>query len=413
VATGSRQPRPDPRGPGLTRPGRRPPVTPAEAKLGAAIAKQLRAAGPSSGALVYDLGQRAEVFGARAAIGRPPASVEKLWTTVALLRTLGPRARLHTVVVGAGNQRGGVWHGDLYLRGGGDPTFGDAGFNRFYNFGYGPTPTQLANQLRAHGIRRVTGHVIADESLFDRHRGGLLTGQLVDVPDFEGQLSALTYDHGTIVAHYSPATFAAQALAWAMGRAGIQAPASKRVGDAPRHGRVLAVVSSPPMSTMIRLMNVRSDDLFAESFAKQLGSRFAHSGTLGAGARVIARTIAGAYHLRPTILDGSGLSRQDRTSPAQIVDLLRDVWQTSTGDQLTTSLPVVGVNGTVRGIALKTPAAGHCLAKTGTLDNITNLAGYCHARGGHQLAFALFVDGPANGPAFWLESKMLAAIASY
>ena len=83
------------------------------------------------------------------------------------------------------------------------------------------------------------------------------------------------------------------------------------------------------------------------------------------------------------------------------------------GDELVASLPTVGSDGTVQGIGLKTAAVGHCVAKTGTLDYVTNLAGYCHSRGGHTLAFALFVDGPDNGTRFCLESQMIGAIARY
>jgi len=85
-------------------------------------------------------------------------------------------------------------------------------------------------------------------------------------------------------------------------------------------------------------------------------------------------------------------------SLAAITDaaLLRLVWGTGTGRILERSLPLVGVNGTVRQIANGTSAQGHCVAKTGTLDNVTNLAGYCHSRGHKTLAFALFIDGPSN-----------------
>ena len=108
---------------------------------------------------------------------RPPASVEKLYTSLAVLRELGPDATLQTKVLGAGSLGSrGVWHGDLYLVGGGDPTFGDQGFNRTWEFGYGPTASQLANQLQAHGIRRVTGAVIGDGSLFDGRVGPPSTG---------------------------------------------------------------------------------------------------------------------------------------------------------------------------------------------------------------------------------------------
>ena len=393
--------------------GHRPAVSGAVAGLQAALTRTMREAGPSSGALVYDVDNRAELFGLRSTVKRPPASVEKLWTTCALMNRLGPHARLHTTVLGTGTLRHGVWHGNLYLRGGGDPTFGDPTFNRAWLQGYGPTANQLVDQLRAHGIRRVTGRVIGDESLFDRRRGGMLTNLMVDVPDFGGQLSALTYDHGATAPHYDPATFAARELALTMRSSHIAARASSHPAPAPAGAHLLAIVSSPPLATMTRLMDVPSDDLFAELFTKQLGVLFGRGGTIAAGSRVIADTIADAYDLHPTIVDGSGLSRDDRSSPLEVVDLLRDVWKTRVGNELSASLPVVGVEGTVKTIGLKTAAQGRCRAKTGTLNYVTNLAGYCHSRSGRTLAFALFVDGPDNGSAILQESKMIAAIARY
>ncbi len=164
---------------------------------------------------------------------------------------------------------------------------------------------------------------------------------------------------------------------------------------------------------MLHLMNVPSDDLFAEMFTKQLGVLFGGGGTIAAGAQVIAHTIADKYDLHPTIVDGSGLSRDDGSSPLEVVDLLRDIYGSTLGGNLDATLPVVGETGTVQTIALKTAAVGHCVAKTGTLNYVTNLAGNCDARGGHRLAFALFVDGPDNATAIALEGKMVAAIARY
>ena len=394
-------------------------VTPASAAaltLRTGLSRALRRArlgGSGVGVLVYDLSDHTELYGLDPTVKRPPASVEKLWTTTALMDRLGPHARLHTTLLGAGRQRHSVWHGDLYLRGDGDPTFGDPQFNRVWNEGYGPTATQLVEQLRSHGIRRVTGLVYADESLFDRRRGGLMTDYLADVPDFGGQLSALTYDHGTTAPRYDPATFAARELVLTMRGSHIAARASTHAARTPRAARLLGIVDSPPLSVMTRLMDVPSDDLFAELFAKQLGVRFGRGGTIADGAHVIAQTIAADYDLHPRILDGSGLSRDDRSSPLEVVDLLRDLYRTKVGDELSASLPTVGVNGTVQSIGVRTAAARRCLAKTGTLNYVTNLAGYCAARGGHELAFALFVDGPDNGTAIVLESKMIAVIARY
>jgi D-alanyl-D-alanine carboxypeptidase/D-alanyl-D-alanine-endopeptidase (penicillin-binding protein 4) len=164
---------------------------------------------------------------------------------------------------------------------------------------------------------------------------------------------------------------------------------------------------------MTRLMDVPSDDLFAELFTKQLGVLFGGEGSISAGAQVISHTITASYGLHPRILDGSGLSRNDRSSPLEIVDLLRDVWRTAVGGELEASLPTVGVEGTVKTIGTGTAAQGRCIAKTGTLDYVSNLAGYCRAKGGHELAFAFLIDGPPNYIALALESKMVGVIARY
>ena len=145
---------------------------------------------------------------------------------------------------------------------------------------------------------------------------------------------------------------------------------------------------------------------------KQLGVRFGHGGSIASGAKVIAHQIA-HYGIHPGIIDGSGLSRDDRSSPAQVLVLLRRVWRTPIGHILLPSLPVVGVNGTTRRIGVGTAAQGSCIGKTGTLDGVTNLAGYCHARDGHMLAFALFIDGPSNDQSIVMMGPMVGAIAKY
>ena len=363
--------------------------------------------------MVYDLSHGTPLFALRDGIKRPPASVEKLYTSVAVLRKLGPGARLHTSVLGVGHLGpGGVWHGRLYLKGGGDPTFGDGTFNRIWEQGYGPTAAQLAGQLRARGIHRVTGPLIGDASLFSRRPGGPATAFAPDIPDFGGELGALTFDHGSTSGSLTPGAFAARQLARTLRSQQVRVKAAPLVGIAPRRVQTLASVSSPPMSVLLKLMDVPSDDLFAEILTMQLGRRFGGNGTIAAGARVISG-VAHSYDVHPRIVDGSGLSRDDGSSPDEVVALLRAVWHTPIGRMLTAALPVVGVSGTVETIADRTPAQGRCFAKTGTLNGVTNLAGYCAARGNQSLAFALFIDGPPNWSALTLLGRMVAAIASY
>ena len=131
------------------------------AGLQADLSHELALAGPHSGAYVYDLTAKQALFSERAATLRPPASVEKLYTAATALEQMGASARLATSVLGAGHLGpGGVWEGSLYLRGGGDPTFGSASFIRAHYGGVGANVSSLAAQLvGVDGIHHITGSV--------------------------------------------------------------------------------------------------------------------------------------------------------------------------------------------------------------------------------------------------------------
>jgi D-alanyl-D-alanine carboxypeptidase/D-alanyl-D-alanine-endopeptidase (penicillin-binding protein 4) len=388
----------------------RPPRAPARvsapshdglAALQADIAHQMHMAGSTSGAVVYDYTAQRLLFAVRANDARPPASVEKLYTSTAALALLGPTARLSTTVLGTGSLGAdGTWHGNLYVHGGGDPTLGSAAFDRIYADGHGALMSTLAQRVRAAGIRRVTGHVIADESLLDTERGPVSSDGVPDLGDLGGQLSALTYNHGYVGpapkhswhAPMTPATYAGLEFSRALARAGVRARPAQMAHTTPAGAEVLAGVQSAPMSELLGLMNRPSDDLYAELLLKQLGVRFDGAGTTAAGAASVERVLAG-YGLHPHVVDGSGLSRLDDTTPRDVVQLLVDVTPTSLGPVLRASLPVAAVSGTLQTRMRHTVAAGRCEAKTGTLNFVTNLAGYCHSLSGHLIVFALFMDG--------------------
>jgi D-alanyl-D-alanine carboxypeptidase/D-alanyl-D-alanine-endopeptidase (penicillin-binding protein 4) len=71
------------------------------------------------------------------------------------------------------------------------------------------------------------------------------------------------------------------------------------------------------------------------------------------------------------------------------------------------------VNGTVQRIAAHSAAQGRCVAKTGTLNYVTNLAGYCTTPDRHVLAFALMFDGPGNWTVEQWLNQIVPAIARY
>src|SRR5205807_3366601 len=99
--------------------------------LTAALNRGMRLIGGASGAYVLDSTTGQVLYSQAAGVGRMPASVEKLYTTSTALLRMGPTATLSTTVLGVGavNPQG-QWQGTLYLRGGGDPTFGSASFDR-------------------------------------------------------------------------------------------------------------------------------------------------------------------------------------------------------------------------------------------------------------------------------------------
>jgi len=362
-------------------------------RLGRVMDAAMRTLGDHSSAYAVDLENGQVLFSDDAEIPRNPASVEKLYTLTTALVLFGPDGTLQTRVYASGTLRGGVLHGNLYLRGGGDPTFGDAHFDRL-NYGTGTTVQALARLLiERTRIRKIKGSVIGDETYFDDRRGGPSAGYGVD-PNLVGELSALAFDRGATGSLGSPAAYAAFALAGALRHDGVVVTGRSHAGvtDVARSS-LLATINSPPMATLARLTAVPSDDFFAEMLLKALGARFGTGGTTAAGAEVVRRFLA-TLHLEPAIVDGSGLSRDDRTTPVEVVTLLRDLSPGGIpalqpiGEALRAAMPVVSEDGTLEFRMHGSAASGHCVAKTGTLSDASDLAGWCNG----EVAFAFLMN---------------------
>jgi D-alanyl-D-alanine carboxypeptidase/D-alanyl-D-alanine-endopeptidase (penicillin-binding protein 4) len=386
-------------------------------ELQADLAHQIALAGPHDGGYVYDLTTHTALFSQRASTLRPPASVEKLYTATTALQLLGATARLSTSVLGAGQMNPlGVLEGDLYLRGGGDPTFGSTSFITSHYGGTGASVTQLANALvNADGLREVTGRVLGDESYWDSRRGEPSSNYAFD-PFLEGNLSALEFDRG-IQGHehgaHAPAAYAARKLLAALKADGVHVRGGSGAGTTPAGAATLATAESPTVAELLALMLPPSDNFFAESLLKDLGARFGGAGTTAAGAAVVTATIGTLLGFRPRVVDGSGLSPADHTSPYQVVSLLAGLYGTPIGDVLRGSMAVAGRTGTLALRMRHTRAAGRCQGKTGTLTGASNLAGYCAAADGHTLAFAFFNDGISTTAAHVFQDHMTISLAGY
>jgi D-alanyl-D-alanine carboxypeptidase/D-alanyl-D-alanine-endopeptidase (penicillin-binding protein 4) len=384
--------------------------------LSRALTNGLSQAGNATGAYVVDLTTGQTLFSERAGTGRLPASVEKLYTTSTALLRLGPNANLLTRVLGVGTMSQGVFTGTLYLKGGGDPTFGAQGFDRYY-YGTGASVQRLvANLIRDTGLRAVDGRIAGDESYFDSLRGTIAT-DFESSSYVEGQLSGLAYDRGfTSVSELAfqphPAQFAAQQFAAALRAAGVKVPNRTPIyaGTAPPEARQLTDIHSPRLATLLKLTNAPSDNFFAEMLIKDLGARFGGAGTTAAGAAVVLAQIARSFGIHPRLDDGSGLSYDDSTSPMDVVTLLEHM----AGNQpFVRSLAVAGESGTLIDEMRGTYAQGRCRGKTGTLQAVSNLVGYCTARNGDELAFAFLMNSIDPDYAHPIQDRMALALTDY
>lgn len=340
-----------------------------------------------SGAIALDLATGSVVFAQNGHRSLAPASNAKLPLTYAALVKLGATYRIETDVFGAGGQEGATWNGALVLKGNGDPTLSRADLRA------------LALQVRTAGIRRVTGGVIGDESSYDARR--MVAGWKASF--FIGEsppLSALIVDRGRVgrFTSSSPALAAARAFRAALRKAGIVVTGTVRIGQSENWLELLASVSSPTLSTMLRFMDKESDNFTAEMLLKQLGLAELDRGTSAAGASVVteALTEAGVPMTGVRIVDGSGLSRLDRLTANALASLLNVSWtDPSVHPLLLASLPVAGVSGTLASRLGKGLTRGRVVAKTGTTDIASALSGYV----GDRFAFAVLQNG--NPLAYW------------
>jgi len=387
-----------------------------EATMVKRLARYMRAAGPYSGAYVVDVSgdKPRSVFRWRQHTPRILASNAKLFTTTAALSRFGSEGTLGTEVLGIGElDTEGVFRGSLYLRGGGDPTFGSRRFTT-RSYGGGATVQDLAALLEDTGIQRITGRVYGDESAFDSLRGGPDSGY--GVSPWVGPLSALSYNRGLFTEsgrgyQGNPPAFAAARLDEALETAGVRVRLKPRAGGTPAEARVLASVDSPPMERLIRLTNKPSDNFFAETLLKDLARQAGGVGTTAAGAR-IAAAHARRLGARATLVDGSGLSRGNRASPLSVVRLLTAMRQSEDSDAFGGSLPIAGRDGTLFDRMRRGAAHWRCLGKTGTLSNVSALSGYCEARSGENYVYSILMNGVYPIGARRLQDRMLQAIAA-
>jgi serine-type D-Ala-D-Ala carboxypeptidase/endopeptidase (penicillin-binding protein 4) len=372
--------------------------------------------GSASGLFVIDAGTGKAVCARAAKTPRSLASNTKLFTTSTALSRFGPEYRIATKLLSDGAvDSHGVLHGSLFLQGAGDPALGVPSFYDRY-VGLGTDLLDLATQLHAAGVRSVTGRLYADDSVFDRLRGVADSGYATS--PYIGPLSGLSFDsgyRGSISEGFAsdPATLAAAKLAGALRSSGIAIRTQVARAVTPAGAEALATVRSPTMSQLVEATDVYSNNFFAEMLVKLLGANFGGGGTTVAGTGVVER-FARSHGSGIHAVDGSGLTRGNRASPAQVVGLLQAMRQEPVGDEFIGDLALAGHEGTVADRMHGTAAYGRCRTKTGTLTGVSALSGICFDRSGRTMIFSILMNSVSDlSLAHYEQDKIAAAVASY
>jgi D-alanyl-D-alanine carboxypeptidase/D-alanyl-D-alanine-endopeptidase (penicillin-binding protein 4) len=366
-----------------------------------------------------------------------PASTTKLVTGLTVLAARGPSYRLATRAVA------GTRPGEVVLIGGGDATLAT-----------GPTGTYPGaarlDELAA-AVKQALGatpptKVIVDTSLFTGPAYGPGWDSDASTGGYGTATTALMTDAGRVnprqvkvpaQRHEKPDVAAGQAFAKALGLpasavttgkappalngpAGASPPAASGTAVAP--GTELGKIESPPMARLVEMMLSESDNVIAECLARQVALAKNLPASYAGAAEAMKAVLAdlGLPAAEDGLVDGSGLSRNDRLTPSLLTGLLAFAARADRPDLhgLFSGLPVAGYSGTLRdrfrSAGPTRPGAGLVRAKTGTLSGVNAIAGIVVTQDGRLLTFAVLADRVTGGqfPAQDALDKIATALAT-
>jgi D-alanyl-D-alanine carboxypeptidase/D-alanyl-D-alanine-endopeptidase (penicillin-binding protein 4) len=162
-----------------------------------------------------------------------------------------------------------------------------------------------------------------------------------------------------------------------------------------QHGRVvLAEHTSMALSVDVTVTNKVSQNLHAEMMLRLLGRERGSGGSLPAGLEVLRGFLnsAGLDPKEYVLYDGCGLSRQNLVTPSAFVGLLRYAARQSWGTLYAESLPLAGVDGTLRERLSELPAGAVVRAKSGAFEHVNSLSGYLTTAAGRRLIFSIVAN---------------------
>ena len=198
------------------------------------------------------------------------------------------------------------------------------------------------------------------------------------------------------VAYADPASYAERAVAGLWAEMGGKLGGRVREGRPPAGIRAAFEMTSPPLAEVIRDINKYSNNVMAQ----QLFLTLSLNQTQGPASFDASRGVLqgwwrerfGAQDM-PVLDNGSGLSRQERITPQALARMLQTAYVSGAMPELMASLPITGVDGTLRRSKSRV-SQGWAHLKTGSLRDSTALAGYVHTSSGRRLVVVSIINHP-------------------
>jgi D-alanyl-D-alanine carboxypeptidase/D-alanyl-D-alanine-endopeptidase (penicillin-binding protein 4) len=439
----------------------------------ARVATALRVPHASISAWVQDVTQPTPLLDVNGTTPRSPASTMKLVTTFAALEALGPAYTWKTDVVAGAPPRDGRVEGDLWIRGRGDPYLvveevwkmvgelrrrgagtvgGDVVFDDSYfdvpaadRGAFDGQPDRVYNAVphpflvNFNAIRfmvRPRGQglldVVADPSLPNLRVtnrltsregacGGFQRGVALTVRDanardeavLEGRYPSGCADFELTRTVLQPDSYAFGLLQYLFRLYGGDIAGGWRTGRVPDGLKPVYVHASRPLGDLVKLVNKFSNNVMTLHVALTLGAeRLGEPGTLEKGERAIVGVLT--EHGIPVddiVVDNpAGLSRDSRISAGQLAAVLQSAWRSPYMAEFVSSLALTGLDGTMRQRAVRGVPPGRMHMKTGTLDDVSSIAGFVTAASGRRFIVVVLVNAPGvhRGPGEEVQDALLA-----
>ncbi len=420
--------------------------------------------------LVQEIGADTPLFAVNAQLPLNPASSIKTLTTLAALEVLGPGYTWETEIYPLGTISDSTLEGDLLIKGGGDPFLTEDYFRNMLKVLMRRGVTRISGDLvidaglfdpavsqeapiddEANRSYNVLPHALmvnfqTVNFYFYPHANGrdVVIKADPELPNltivnrlrlentacagfqrgiaFSGDPSGVTFE----------GNYPARCSEYVLQRAVLDAPNSAyglfrslwqelggefagalRLGTAPQEQEPLVVWQSEPLTDVIKSINKYSNNMMTRQLLLTIAvEKYGAPATVENGVRAVQDYLSalGIDHSSLVLGNGAGLSRAARVSATTLNDILQRGYRIDTMPEFLASLPLSGIDGTMRTRLRNGDTRGSMHVKTGSLDGVASAAGYVHARSGRDFVVVSMLNHPQAdaGPGRELADALLA-----